>query len=555
VKLGASAITDIKLGTTSITQVLLGDVAVWAPSAPGPQYGVILWSTDHENGQVDWFYPGTVQDGDSVGGGEYNSGTGDSTISTEQARSGTRSLKMAIDTASGSGHGTRNFRWHEFDQYDDLFIEAWLYFPQRLGLNPANDWFNLWQWKTVKWVGSPGGDNYEYNDPLWSLDVHERGGAGSGGNNFLILVDFDAGPVGTNAPVGIDIPIGQWFKLTTRYKRHLTEGIIQVWLDDQLVFDKQNIATIRADEHATHWSVNCYADMTVPTSFAIYLDDVTIALPVDDTPPSAPGSVTATPATSTSVNLTWTAATDNIKVAGYEYRVDGGSWVDAGDTLSVLVGDLDAATEYNFDVRAYDDSGNYGPHASDTATTPSPAVTFTPAANGDDKHAQGATGNVVDFGTVIIGSTDATEYGDDGIFRFPNVTIPQGATIHNAALILTVYDGYGGAQTTIYGDAADNSAQVSNGTDYSTRTLTSASVAWTLPGSPATNRVNGEEDISPNIASIIQEIVNRPGWASGNAISLFVTTPNTWSVRDRVRYQCVGGAGNAIRARLEVSYS
>src|SRR6185436_13442649 len=39
--------------------------------------------------------------------------------------------------------------------------------------------------------------------------------------------------------------------------------------------------------------------------------------PTDTTPPTAPGSLVATAASATQINLTWTAATDDVGVTGY----------------------------------------------------------------------------------------------------------------------------------------------------------------------------------------------------------------------------------------------
>jgi hypothetical protein len=33
----------------------------------------------------------------------------------------------------------------------------------------------------------------------------------------------------------------------------------------------------------------------------------------------------------------------------------------------------------------------------------------------------------------------------------------------------------------------------------------------------------GPGQLTPNLASVLQEVVNRPGWASGNALSVIVT--------------------------------
>lgn len=74
--------------------------------------------------------------------------------------------------------------------------------------------------------------------------------------------------------------------------------------------------------------------------------------------PTTPTGFSATPAGATTVNLSWSASTDNVAVTGYEYRIDGGSAVDAGAGTTEAVTGLTAATEYDFEVRAYDAAGN-----------------------------------------------------------------------------------------------------------------------------------------------------------------------------------------------------
>ena len=77
----------------------------------------------------------------------------------------------------------------------------------------------------------------------------------------------------------------------------------------------------------------------------------------DSTSPSVPAALTAT-ASGTSVDLAWTASTDNVGVTGYEYRIDGGAAVDAGAGTSETVAGLNGSTTYTFEVRAYDAAGN-----------------------------------------------------------------------------------------------------------------------------------------------------------------------------------------------------
>ena len=85
---------------------------------------------------------------------------------------------------------------------------------------------------------------------------------------------------------------------------------------------------------------------------------VTTSAGADVVAPTTPTGLTATAASSTSVNLAWTASTDAVGVTGYEYRIDGGTAVDAGAGVAETVTGLTASTEYDFEVRAYDAAGN-----------------------------------------------------------------------------------------------------------------------------------------------------------------------------------------------------
>ncbi len=96
---------------------------------------------------------------------------------------------------------------------------------------------------------------------------------------------------------------------------------------------------------------------------------VSIQFAADGQAPSAPGSLSATPTSSTAVQLNWTAATDDMSVAGYRvYR--GGALMGTTTALSYLDSGLQPQTLYAYEVRAYDAAGNVGPAAAASATTP-----------------------------------------------------------------------------------------------------------------------------------------------------------------------------------------
>src|SRR5690606_11104854 len=73
----------------------------------------------------------------------------------------------------------------------------------------------------------------------------------------------------------------------------------------------------------------------------------------DTTKPSTPGAVTFSDVTHFSAVASWGAATDNVGVTGYEYRLNNAStWTALGNVLKVNVTGLQPITTYSFEVRA-----------------------------------------------------------------------------------------------------------------------------------------------------------------------------------------------------------
>ncbi len=103
--------------------------------------------------------------------------------------------------------------------------------------------------------------------------------------------------------------------------------------------------------------------------------------------------------------------------------------------------------------------------------------------------------------------------------RFQNVTIPKSAEIDSAVLVIYAHeDESAEARVTITAEAADNSPLFTETEALTDRTMTSSSVRWII----SENWTMWQQYHSPNIASIIQEVINQPGWESGNALTLFL---------------------------------
>ncbi len=105
--------------------------------------------------------------------------------------------------------------------------------------------------------------------------------------------------------------------------------------------------------------------------------------------------------------------------------------------------------------------------------------------------------------------------------RFRDVEIPRNANVVSAQLVFTADETNSGTTSlSIRGEAADDSNGFStSNNDLSNRTTTSASVSW----NPDAWGTVGETHVTPDIGSVVQEIVNRPGWASGNAMTFLIT--------------------------------
>jgi chitodextrinase len=94
-----------------------------------------------------------------------------------------------------------------------------------------------------------------------------------------------------------------------------------------------------------------------------------VATPADTTQPSQPTGLTATAISSSQINLSWTASTDNVGVTGYQvFR--GGVQVAATSGISYSDTGLTASTQYTYTVRAVDAAGKISnASASQSATT------------------------------------------------------------------------------------------------------------------------------------------------------------------------------------------
>src|SRR5216110_2187518 len=101
--------------------------------------------------------------------------------------------------------------------------------------------------------------------------------------------------------------------------------------------------------------------------------------PPDTTPPSVPTGLTASAVSSSQINLSWTASSDNVGVSGYRVYRNGTQIATTGATSFANTG-LSPSTTYSYTVAAYDAAGNLSAQSSPaSATTPAPPDTTPPS--------------------------------------------------------------------------------------------------------------------------------------------------------------------------------
>jgi chitodextrinase len=106
----------------------------------------------------------------------------------------------------------------------------------------------------------------------------------------------------------------------------------------------------------------------------------TTSAATDTTPPTAPGNLTATAASSSQINLAWTASTDNVAVTGYKVERCSGAGCSTFSQIATPSGTtfndtgLTASTAYSYRVRANDAAGNNSSY-SNTASATTQAAT------------------------------------------------------------------------------------------------------------------------------------------------------------------------------------
>ncbi len=168
------------------------------------------------------------------------------------------------------------------------------------------------------------------------------------------------------------VPSSGWHALELHILTGGAGGAVGVWLDNV------QIAALSASMTT---SVNPIAQLqigetqTTGQSYDVVFDDAAFGTtrlgPVPDAAPSKPTNLLATAISASEIDLTWTASTDDLGIAGYDILRGGSVIASIGNVTTYADTSAQASTTYTYNVRARDTSGNRSPLSDPASATTS----------------------------------------------------------------------------------------------------------------------------------------------------------------------------------------
>lgn len=153
-----------------------------------------------------------------------------------------------------------------------------------------------------------------------------------------------------------------------------------------------------------------------------------------------------------------------------------------------------------------------------------PTLTITDTLN--DQYSYGPDGQLYNADNDLGGGRNNLNFSNftsPNGYRFENVSIPQGSTIDSATLELFIDRVNKQPQLVVNGDDSDNSAAWGSGDQPADRTLTTANVTSSSFGTNGAGTSDVDAYLSIDVTTVLQEIVNRSGFSSGNSVSLIAS--------------------------------
>lgn len=433
------------------------------------------------------------------------------TLNTEMSISGSQTNWLSSDLASNVGVTWKAAQYHK---------------PMRPhvsskseGNNQYNYWANLFYNNDVKLVVECDAHTVKTTWPI-------RPSSGSGSDEGFIRDDSNGtvyvGEGCWGAPLRSNNDGKNWTRNSGQFNQFKW-----IFVDQS----KIEVRTIRVDNASSVGQVSNSNPFQIPSNLDVWNPSngsVVTILNNNVTPPTvslnspANGAYYSSPQ---SITLSANASDADGSVSGVTFKVNGTTIGTDNSAPYSISYNIPADGNYSIQATATDNEGNSTDSnvRNITVGVVSQTVERRVSSSIDDVEERSNGDmytNSSDIELVYDGSRGNQVIG----LRFNNVTIPQGASIDRAYVQFTVDETNSGSTSlTIKAhDTDDAAAFTSSSNNVSNRSTTSASVAW---NPVAWNSVgqSGADQRTPEMKAVIQEIVDRNGWASGNDMAIIIT--------------------------------
>ena len=147
------------------------------------------------------------------------------------------------------------------------------------------------------------------------------------------------------------------------------------------------------------------------------------------------------------------------------------------------------------------------------------SIAVTPMVSGDDGY-YNTLNSSLDTSTIYLDMGYSNPTFKTSVFiRFPSVNIGNRQPLSNSILTLIGHDSGspGNCNMLIYANNVDNAVAPTTGAGFLALELTASAIQWDNILSVANTSY-----CTPDLSSIIQPIINRPGWKAKNALMLII---------------------------------
>jgi chitodextrinase len=396
------------------------------------------------------------------------------------------------------------------------------YFPQ---LSTILSGATSWKWEAVPNVARTMNFRFTVRD-------NRIGGSANNSDDMVVTVNATAGPFSVSAPnTAVSWTSGTSQTVTWAVAGTTANGINAANVDILLSTDgglTYPITLLSATPNdgtqaiVVPNNIGTQCRIMVKGSNHIFFDvsntNFTIVAGTADTQaPTAPTNLTASGTTTTTTNLSWTAATDNVGVTAYDiYK--GTTLIATVATTTYAVTGLTASTAYSFSVKAKDAAGNVSAGSNTVNIT-----TLTP-----DTQAPSTPTNLAAAGTTATTTNLSWTASTDNV-GVTAYDVYQGATL-KASVTTTSYAVTGLTASTAYTfsvKAKDAAGNVSASSNVVSVTTLAAPIAYCASQGASV----ADEYISKvQIGTINNTSTGGTGYSNFTSISTNVTKGNTYTI-------------------------